>query len=85
MLSLRLKFLSAAVLAACSAAQAQSPQIVVAQPADIRSTNPGVNRDNTTYGVLKLTLKPGTYAWEFIPMAGKTFTDTGTGTCSPKK
>ncbi|MCW5238804.1 ABC transporter substrate-binding protein [Verminephrobacter eiseniae] len=26
--------------------------IVVAQPADIRSTNPGVNRDNTTDGVL---------------------------------
>jgi peptide/nickel transport system substrate-binding protein len=53
MLSLRLKFLSAAVLAACSAAQAQAPaQIVVAQPADIRSTNPGVNRDNTTDGVV---------------------------------
>src|SRR5215207_2851035 len=52
MLSLRLKFLSAAVLAACSAAQAQTAQIVVAQPADIRSTNPGVNRDNTTDGVV---------------------------------
>ena len=52
MLSLRLKFLSAAVLAACSAAQAQTTQIVVAQPADIRSTNPGVNRDNTTDGVV---------------------------------
>jgi peptide/nickel transport system substrate-binding protein len=25
---------------------------VVAQPADIRSTNPGVNRDNTTDGVV---------------------------------
>jgi peptide/nickel transport system substrate-binding protein len=51
--SMRLKFLGAAVLAACSAAQAQSPtQIVVAQPADIRSTNPGVNRDNTTDGVV---------------------------------
>ncbi|KAF1046802.1 MAG: Glutathione-binding protein GsiB [Herbaspirillum frisingense] len=36
-----------------SAARAQSPtQIVVAQPADIRSTNPGVNRDNTTDGVV---------------------------------
>lgn len=52
MLSLRLKFLSAAVLAACTAAQAQTAQIVVAQPADIRSTNPGVNRDNTTDGVV---------------------------------
>lgn len=52
MLSMRLKFLSAAVLAACTAAQAQTAQIVVAQPADIRSTNPGVNRDNTTDGVV---------------------------------
>jgi 3',5'-cyclic AMP phosphodiesterase CpdA len=42
-------------------------------------------RDNSTYGVLKLTLKPGSYDWQFIPMAGKTFTDAGTGTCSPKK
>jgi peptide/nickel transport system substrate-binding protein len=40
-------------LGACSIAQAQTPaQIVVAQPADIRSTNPGVNRDNTTDGVV---------------------------------
>ena len=42
-------------------------------------------RDNTTYGVLKLTLKPGKYDWQFIPMAGKTFRDSGTGTCSPVK
>jgi len=36
-----------------SFALAQNPaQIVVAQPADIRSTNPGVNRDNTTDGVI---------------------------------
>ena len=37
------------------AAHAQTPQptqIIVAQPADIRSTNPGVNRDNTTDGVV---------------------------------
>ena len=42
-------------------------------------------RNNSTYGVLKLTLKPGTYDWEFIPMAGQKFTDAGSGTCSPKK
>jgi peptide/nickel transport system substrate-binding protein len=40
------------LLAACALAQAQTAQIVVAQPADVRSTNPGVNRDNTTDGVL---------------------------------
>ena len=41
-------------------------------------------RDNSTYGVLKLTLGPGRYAWEFVPMAGQAFTDTGTGTCGLK-
>lgn len=39
-------------------------------------------RDNTTYGVLKLTLRPGSYAWEFIPIEGKTFTDSGEAPCS---
>jgi hypothetical protein len=39
-------------------------------------------RSNKTYGVLKLTLKPGKYDWEFIPMAGQTFRDSGSGTCS---
>ena len=39
-------------------------------------------RSNTTYGVLKLTLKPGSYDWEFIPMAGQKFRDSGSGTCS---
>jgi hypothetical protein len=34
-----------------------------------------------TFGVLKLTLRPTGYDWEFVPEAGKTFTDSGTGTC----
>lgn len=38
-------------------------------------------RNNTTFGVLKLTLAAGTYAWQFIPVAGQTFSDAGTGTC----
>ncbi|MBA2244396.1 MAG: PKD domain-containing protein [Gemmatimonadetes bacterium] len=33
-------------------------------------------------GVLKLTLEAGRYAWEFVPVAGKNFTDSGTGSCS---
>jgi hypothetical protein len=37
--------------------------------------------DDTSYGVLKLTLHNGTYDWQFVPEAGKTFTDAGTGTC----
>ncbi len=38
-------------------------------------------RDDATFGVLKLTLSDGSYAWEFIPIAGDTFTDSGSGTC----
>jgi calcineurin-like phosphoesterase family protein len=38
-------------------------------------------RNNDTYGVLKLTLHPASYDWQFVPEAGKTFTDSGTGKC----
>jgi acid phosphatase type 7 len=38
-------------------------------------------RNNDAYGVLKLTLKPGGYDWQFLPEAGKSFTDSGSGTC----
>ena len=38
-------------------------------------------RDDKTYGVLKLTLSPGKYSWEFIPIPGQTFHDTGEGVC----
>jgi hypothetical protein len=38
-------------------------------------------RNASTYGVLKLTLNTTSYAWNFIPVAGKTFTDSGTTSC----
>ncbi|HLO27712.1 MAG TPA: DNRLRE domain-containing protein [Anaerolineales bacterium] len=38
-------------------------------------------RDNTSFGVLKLTLRAGGYDWQFVPVAGATFTDSGSGTC----
>lgn len=38
-------------------------------------------RDATAFGVLKLTLRPIGYDWQFIPEAGKSFTDSGSGTC----
>jgi hypothetical protein len=34
-----------------------------------------------TFGVLKLTLSPGKYAWQFIPVAGGTFRDAGEAPC----
>jgi hypothetical protein len=38
-------------------------------------------RQADTFGVLKLTLYSEGYKWEFVPEAGKTFTDSGSGTC----
>jgi hypothetical protein len=38
-------------------------------------------RQDHTWGVLKLTLKPTGYDWTFLPVAGKTFADSGSGTC----
>jgi hypothetical protein len=38
-------------------------------------------RQADTFGVLKLTLHATSYDWEFVPEAGKTFSDFGTGTC----
>jgi acid phosphatase type 7 len=38
-------------------------------------------RDWDTFGVLKLTLSPWKYTWEFIPEEGKSFRDSGSGVC----
>jgi hypothetical protein len=38
-------------------------------------------RESNTFGVLKMTLRPTGYDWQFVPVAGKTFTDSGTGSC----
>jgi hypothetical protein len=38
-------------------------------------------RNNTTYGVLKLILRENSYEWEFIPIAGSTFRDSGSTDC----
>ncbi len=38
-------------------------------------------RSNAARGVLKLVLRADGYDWQFVPEAGKTFTDTGSGSC----
>src|SRR5205809_378548 len=45
------------------------------------SIAPNTEAVSDAYGVLKLTLGPDTYTWEFIPAAGGTFTDSGSGSC----
>jgi hypothetical protein len=37
-----------------------------------------------TWGVLKLRLAADAYHWQFLPVAGGTFTDSGTATCKEK-
>lgn len=39
-------------------------------------------RAQTLWGVLKLTLRGGSYDWEFIPAPEYSFHDSGTGVCS---
>jgi hypothetical protein len=38
-------------------------------------------RDSTTHGVLKLTLHPTSFDWNFVPIAGGSFTDSGSRDC----
>jgi hypothetical protein len=38
-------------------------------------------RNADTYGVLKLILSPARYSWQFIPVGGESFTDSGTTGC----
>ena len=41
-------------------------------------------RNSQTYGVLRLTLHASSYDFAFIPIAGQTFRDSGTGQCHGK-
>lgn len=38
-------------------------------------------RNGDTYGVLRLTLSAGSWSFDFLHEAGKSFTDSGAGTC----
>jgi hypothetical protein len=38
-------------------------------------------RDDTSFGVLQLTLRPAGYRWAFVPEAGGDFTDAGANAC----
>lgn len=54
--------------------------------ADLRSfDNPGLPstevRNDDTWGVLEMTLHAAGYEWEFLPVEGGTFTDSGSGSC----
>jgi acid phosphatase type 7 len=38
-------------------------------------------RQARAFGVLKLTLRTASYDWEFVPVAGKIFSDSGSASC----
>lgn len=38
-------------------------------------------RDNTAFGVLEMTLRPGGYSWRFVAEPGARFADSGQGVC----
>jgi len=38
-------------------------------------------RNDTTWGVLHLRLREGSYEWRFVGRPGSSFTDAGTGSC----
>jgi hypothetical protein len=38
-------------------------------------------RNNTNWGVLKLTLHATSYSWQFVPIAGQSYSDSGTASC----
>lgn len=46
--------------------------VAIAQHSEVRSD---------AFGILRLTLDAGTYAWEFVPVVSGQFSDSGTGTC----
>jgi chitodextrinase len=46
------------------------------------STKPNsLVRNNNTFGVLSMNLGASSYSFKFVPVAGKTFTDSGSATC----
>ena len=61
-------------------------RLIVAGTGGSALTGPQVIRPNSevrgaAWGVLKMTLRSENYSWQFIPVPGSTFTDTGTDTC----
>jgi hypothetical protein len=40
-----------------------------------------VVRNDNTFGVMRLTLRASSYDWKFQPIAGQSFTDSGTASC----
>jgi acid phosphatase type 7 len=49
---------------------------------DVRADPRRRAANDSTWGLLKLTLRPAGYRWRFLPVAGGRYRDSGSGTCS---
>ncbi len=49
-------------------------------PESVRQPN-SETQNSTSWGVIKLTLHATSYDWEFVPMAGQTYRDSGSANC----
>jgi hypothetical protein len=61
-------------------------RLIVAGTGGAPLSGPQLIRPNSevrgaAWGVLKLTLRPENYSWQFVPVPGSTFTDSGTDIC----
>lgn len=45
------------------------------------AVHPNSEARAAVHGVLKLTLSAGSYSWEFVPVAGQGYSDSGSGAC----
>lgn len=53
-----------------------------ANPYPLKNLQPNSElREHLTFGVLKLDLRARSYEWEFLPVAGQSFRDSGTSQC----
>lgn len=48
---------------------------------EVRAVRPNSEVRGPDWGVLMLTLESGGYRWEFVPVAGASFRDSGSGSC----
>ncbi len=54
----------------------------VGTPSEVHPMSELQNDSRNAFGVLKLILKERSYSWEFVPIRGRTFRDSGGGMCT---
>lgn len=55
--------------------------VPIAPDLQVWGDQPDADGHDVSFGVIRLTLYDGSYDWEFVPVTGGTFTDSGTANC----